>query len=58
MASFYDMEQSDVARNLQAVFTGETEPLRKYGLDLTQATLKEWAKMCIRDRLWAKNFIY
>lgn len=37
------MEQSDVARNLQAVFTGETEPLRKYGLDLTQATLKEWA---------------
>lgn len=43
MASFYDMEQSDVARNLQSVFTGETEPLRKYGLDLTQATLKEWA---------------
>ena len=43
MASFYDMEQSDVAKNLQAVFTGETEPLRKYGLDLTQATLKEWA---------------
>jgi hypothetical protein len=43
MASFYDMEQSDVARNLKAVFTGETEPLRKYGLDLTQATLKEWA---------------
>ena len=43
MASFYDMEQSDVARNLQAVFTGETEPLRKYGLDLTHATLKEWA---------------
>ena len=43
MASFYDVEQSDVARNLQAIFTGETEPLRKYGLDLTQATLKEWA---------------
>lgn len=43
MASFYDIEQSDVARNLQAIFTGETEPLRKYGLDLTEATLKEWA---------------
>lgn len=43
MASFYDIDQSDVARNLQAIFTGETEPLRKYGLDLTQATLKEWA---------------
>lgn len=43
MASFYDISQTDVARNLQAIFTGETEPLRKYGLDLTQATLKEWA---------------
>lgn len=43
MASFYDIDQADVARNLQAIFTGETEPLRKYGLDLTQATLKEWA---------------
>ena len=43
MASFYDMSQTDVARNLQAIFTGETEPLRKYGLDSTQATLKEWA---------------
>lgn len=43
MASFYNMEQEDVAQNLWSVFTGETEPLRKYGLDLTQATLKEWA---------------
>lgn len=43
LASFYNMEHEDVARSLQAVFTGETEPLRKYGLDLTQATLKEWA---------------
>lgn len=43
MASFYNEEQSDVARRLQAIFTGETEPLRRYGLDLTQATLKEWA---------------
>lgn len=43
MASFYDVSQTDVARNLQAIFSGETEPLRKYGIDLTQATLKEWA---------------
>lgn len=43
LASLYNMEHEDVARSLQAVFTGETEPLRKYGLDLTQATLKEWA---------------
>lgn len=27
MASFYNMEQSDVAKSLQSVFTGETEPL-------------------------------
>ena len=43
MASFYDMSQTDVARNLQAIFTGETEPMRKYGVDLTNATLQEWA---------------
>ena len=43
MSSFYNVAQEDVARSLQSVFTGETEPLRKYGLDLTQATLKEWA---------------
>lgn len=43
MASFYDVEQSAVAKSLQSIFTGETEPLRKYGLDLTNATLKEWA---------------
>ena len=43
MASFYDINQSDVAKDLQAIFTGQVVPLRKYGLDLTQATLKEWA---------------
>lgn len=43
MASFYDVEQDAVATSLQSVFTGETEPLRKYGLDLTQATLQQWA---------------
>ena len=43
MASFYDVSQEDVAKSLQAVFSGEQEPLRKYGLDLTQATLKQWA---------------
>ena len=43
MASFYNQNQEDVAKSLQSVFTGETEPLRKYGIDLTQATLKEWA---------------
>lgn len=43
MASFYNVEQDAVAVSLQSIFTGETEPLRKYGLDLTAATLEEWA---------------
>ena len=43
MASFYNQDYADVAEKLQAVFTGQTRPLRAYGLDLTQATLKEWA---------------
>ena len=43
MASFYNVSQEDMATSLQSVFTGESEPLRKYGLDLTQATLQEWA---------------
>lgn len=43
MASFYDVAQSDVAEDLESIFTGQTRPLRTYGLDLTQATLKEWA---------------
>lgn len=43
MASFYNVSQKDVAKSLESVFTGTTMPLRKYGLDLTQATLQEWA---------------
>ena len=43
MASFYNVEQKDVADDLASVFTGSTRPLRQYGLDLTEATLKEWA---------------
>jgi len=43
MASFYNVEQDAVAKSLQSVFTGETEPLRRYGLDLTNATVEEWA---------------
>jgi len=42
-ASFYDQDFEDVATDMQAIFTGMTRPLRKYGLDLTQATLKEFA---------------
>ena len=43
MASFYNVEQKDVADDLASIFTGSTRPLRQYGIDLTQATLKEWA---------------
>ena len=43
MASFYNVEQKDVAEDLTAIFSGQTRPLRDYGLDLTQATLQEWA---------------
>ena len=43
MASFYNVEQKEVAEDLEAIFTGMTRPLRQYGLDLTQATLQEWA---------------
>lgn len=43
MASFYNEDYDVVAEKLNAVFTGQTRPLRAYGLDLTQATLQEWA---------------
>ena len=43
MASFYNVEQKAVAEDLESIFTGQTRPLRTYGLDLTQATLSEWA---------------
>lgn len=44
MASFYNVEQETVAEALNAVYTGQTRPLRQYGIDLTQATLQEWAQ--------------
>ena len=43
MASFYDVAQDEVAEDLESIFTGMTRPLRRYGIDLTQANLKEWA---------------
>lgn len=43
MASLYNIDQDVVSQDLAAIFTGQTRPLRDYGLDLTQVTLKEWA---------------
>lgn len=43
MGSFFNVDVADVADDLQAVFTGLSRPLRKYGIDLTQTTMQEWA---------------
>ena len=43
IASLYNQDYEDVAKDMQSIYTGMTRPLRKYGLDLTNATLKEWA---------------
>lgn len=43
MASFYNVEQDAVAEDLASIFTGQSKPLRAYGLDLTEATIAEWA---------------
>ncbi len=43
IASFYNVEQQEAAEALNAIYTGQTRSLRRYGLDLTQATLQEYA---------------
>jgi len=43
IASFYNVSQEDVAKDLESIFTGSTRPLRTYGLDITNATLQTWA---------------
>lgn len=43
MASFYNVEQKLVATDLEAIFTGQARPLRKFGIDLTEATVQTWA---------------
>lgn len=43
MASFYNVSQEDVGKALQSIFTGETEPMRRYGVDLTNATIQQYA---------------
>lgn len=43
IASFYDKDVDTVAQAMASIYTGTTRPLRAYGIDLTQATLQEWA---------------
>jgi Rad3-related DNA helicase len=44
LASFYEVDQSVVAGKLASgILANQSRPLRDYGINLTDATLKEWA---------------
>ena len=43
VASFYNLETSVAYTKLKSVFTGETESLRDIGVDISQATLDQYA---------------
>lgn len=42
-ASFFNMNVKDVANDFTAIFTGQTKAMRKYGIDLTNAQLQDFA---------------
>ena len=44
MASFYNINQSEARTALSAVFTGETETLKRYGILITEVNLQEFAR--------------
>lgn len=44
MASFYNIQQSEARTALSAVFTGETETLKRYGILITEVNLQEFAR--------------
>jgi uncharacterized membrane protein YgcG len=43
IGSFYDTSVEDVQTALASIYTGQTRPLRQFGIDLTQANLQAWA---------------
>lgn len=43
LANFYDTTVEETTNALNAIVTGQTEPLRKFGINMTQATLQEYA---------------
>lgn len=43
LASFQNVEASEAAEALQSIWTGQTKPMRRFGVDLSQATLQTWA---------------
>ena len=44
MASFYNINQSEARTALSAIFTGETETLKRYGILITEVNLQEFAR--------------
>ena len=43
MASFYNKDYAEVAEDLESIYTGMVKPMRQYGVDLTEASLKQFA---------------
>lgn len=43
LSNFYDTSVDETVNALNAIVTGQTEPLRKFGINMTQATLQEFA---------------
>jgi hypothetical protein len=44
MASFYNIRQEEAKTALSAVYTGETETLKRYGILITEVNLQEFAR--------------
>lgn len=44
MASFYNIRQEEARTALSAVYTGETETLKQYGILITEVNLQEFAR--------------
>ncbi|CAK7084140.1 hypothetical protein [Tissierella sp.] len=43
LSNFYDTTVEETTNALNAIVTGQTEPLRRFGINMTQATLQEYA---------------
>ena len=43
LANFYNVTVEETTTALNAIVTGQTEPLRKFGINMTQAALQEYA---------------
>ena len=43
LANFYDTTVEETTNALNAIVTGQTQPLRRFGINMTQATLQEYA---------------